>query len=166
MSLEEARGYFGLFSCFVLPNPSLAIPSLPYRLPGGRVKYGNCARCMRENSETCVHTDPAVRGWATCLNSVDLESFLAEGSRVLQVWEIYDWGCGNKTTELFAPMIRSLIRKKVSSKEGIDLLDEASKKLFIERWAEIGCDLSGCDFKAAKSVNMFAKVSFSHLGCL
>jgi hypothetical protein len=94
---------------------------------------------------------------------VDIEQALADGYRLLRVYEIYDWGANETTTDLFKPMIAHLIKGKVQSKAGAEYLSEENKSEMIKAWGGIGVDLREGDWRGSPAKYQFYKVLLNSL---
>ena len=121
MSLEEVRGYFGVFSVYILPPLSgVEYPPVPYRTSDGRTCYGLCRtvstittihshlmlKCMETaNQGECVHQDHESRGYHATYVSGDIEAALLDGYRLLRVYEVFDYGA-TKRVDLFSSMVK------------------------------------------------------------
>lgn len=116
-----------------------------------------------DNKRICLHSTENERGFHTCLNSVDLEQAITDNYTVLRVYEIYDWGWENTSTDLFKPMIGHLIRGKVQSKPGAENLSAEKKESMINAWAKIGVNLSEGEWRGSPAKYQFYKVMLNSL---
>ena len=93
-----------------------------------------------------------------------------DGGKILRVYQIYDWGAANTRTDLFKPMICSLIARKVQSKEGTAGLSIEKKAAMTRAWRKAGVVLppdgwleSASNYNTAKILlNSVPTPSLSH----
>jgi hypothetical protein len=167
MTLAEAEEYFGILSVFLLPPKNCMFPTVPFRSGAnkGKTLYGLCRTCMEAGEQRlCRHRKESERGWQATLNSPDLEQALKDGFKILQCYEVYDWGADKTTTTLFDDMIRHLIKGKVQSKVGVENDSADKRRNMVEAWKrKINVQLDAENWKGNPALYQFYKVLLNSL---
>ncbi|XP_055339072.1 uncharacterized protein LOC129588733 [Paramacrobiotus metropolitanus] len=112
--------YFGVVHCVVLPPANLFIPTLPLRLPDGRIVYTLCRQCSIDINIAfpCGHDD-SERMFEGAWTTPMLNQAVLDGYKIVEIFEVHHFGRTSKYNPLtkeggiFAEFILSLIRKKI-----------------------------------------------------
>ena len=112
-SLEESGVRFiGLCMVEVLPPDELFVPCLGYKA-GGKLLFGLCRTCLESNDiqrKPCNHSDKE-RGWIDVYTSIDMETALKCGYKVVRYMEVWHYHSGGEL--LFKDFILNIVRRKV-----------------------------------------------------
>ena len=124
--------FIGLCMVEILPPNELFVPCLGYKA-GGKLLFGLCRTCLETNDiqrRPCEHSEKE-RGWIDVYTSIDMETALKFGYKVLRYFEIWHYHGGGEL--LFRDFILNIVKRKVECSgfpQRCDTLE--SKKAYLD----------------------------------
>lgn len=111
--INDISNWFGLIKCRVLPPQNLWIPVLPIKARG-KLMFALCNKCAVNGlTEKCEHTSTE-RSWVGSYTTVEIDEALKNGYEILHVHEVWNWGVGERTNDLFTSFINTFLKIKLT----------------------------------------------------
>ena len=107
------ENYFGVVSCQVEPPAKLHIPVLPYKNKAGKLAFPLCRECCNKKIIGCTHYGQKCRNISGAWTTVELKLALAEGYKIIEVYQIYNFK--EKSNTLFKEFILEMLRGKMEN---------------------------------------------------
>ena len=105
--------YFGVVSCQVEPPAKLHVPVLPYKNKSGKLTFPLCRECCDKKIARCTHYGQKCRNLSGAWTTVELKLALAEGYKIIDVYQIYHFT--EKSNTLFKEFILEMLRGKMEA---------------------------------------------------